>query len=150
MGIAGYICRSFQYTQLSNRSVLSMRIQSGLNFNYNQYFLNQYSVGGLTNQFPNQINFAGFKEGSLYSSGLATFQLGLRYEILNNTYLIGRSNVLFNNLVDRHKPSFSPNFLSGHSLTFAYNFALGPLELSAMYADQTKKVRTYVNIGIPF
>jgi len=138
------------YTPIDKRLVLSVHVQSGLNFNHNQYIMNQYSVGGLTAQMSNQITFAGFKEGSLYSSGLATFQLGLRYEIMNNTYLIGRSNLLFNNLVARNQYMVSPDVLSGHSLTFAYNFALGPLELSAMYADQTKKVRTYVNIGIPF
>ena len=33
---------------------------------------------------------------------------------------------------------------------FSYNFALGPLDLSMMYSDQTKKVQTYVNLGIPF
>ena len=139
-----------QYTPISKRTVLNVHIQSGMNFNYNQYILNQYSVGGLTPQFSNQVTFAGLKEGSLYSSGLATFQLGLRYELLNNTFLIGRSNVLFNNIINKKNNINSPDFLSGHSLTFAYNFALGPLELSAMYSDQTKKVRTYVNIGIPF
>jgi NTE family protein len=138
------------YSPISSRTVFSLHVQSGLNFNHNQYIMNQYSVGGLTAQFPNQVTLAGFKEGSLYSSGLATLQLGLRYEIMNNTYLTGRSNVLFNNIISKNRYMHAPDVLSGHSLTLAYNFALGPLELSAMYADQTKKVRTYVNIGIPF
>jgi NTE family protein len=112
--------------------------------------MNQFAVGGLTYQFAGQVPFAGLKEGSLYTSGFAAFQLGMRYEIMNNTYLIGRSNVLFNNVLSRNKYLPTPDFLSGYALTFAYNFALGPLELSAMYCDQTRKVKSYINIGIPF
>ena len=42
----------------------------------------------------------------------------------------------------------TPDFLSGYALTFTYNFALGPLELSAMYSDQSRQKMGYVNIGI--
>ena len=42
------------------------------------------------------------------------------------------------------------DFLSGYSLTFSYNFALGPLEISTMYCDQTNKLQWYINLGIPF
>ena len=35
-------------------------------------------------------------------------------------------------------------------LTFSYNFALGPLDISVMYCDQTRKVQAYINLGIPF
>jgi NTE family protein len=43
-----------------------------------------------------------------------------------------------------------PKLLSGHALTFAYNFALGPLEVSLMYCDQSRQVKSYFNLGIPF
>ncbi|MGZ8550110.1 MAG: hypothetical protein ACXWV2_05590, partial [Chitinophagaceae bacterium] len=39
---------------------------------------------------------------------------------------------------------------TGYALTFSYNFALGPLDLSLMYCDQTRKIQSYINLGIPF
>ena len=35
--------------------------------------MNQFSIGGLTHSFHNQITFAGLREGSYYSSSLAEF-----------------------------------------------------------------------------
>ncbi|MEO5996432.1 MAG: patatin-like phospholipase family protein [Chitinophagaceae bacterium] len=138
------------YTPLSNRSVFMIHAQTGINFNYNQHLMNEFLIGGLTPLFRNQVVFAGLKEGTFYSPSVASFQLGLRYQLFNSAYVIGRGNALINNFITKSTVQNIPDFLSGYSLTFAYNFALGPLEFSAMYCDQSKKVRTYVNIGIPF
>ena len=138
------------YTPLGNRYVFMMHAQTGINFAYNQRIMNEFAIGGLNSLFRNQVTFAGFKEGTFYTPSVASFQLGLRYQLFNNTYLIGRTNILFSNFISKSSFFSNPDFLSGHSITFAYNLALGPLELSAMYSDQSKQVRTYVNIGIPF
>jgi NTE family protein len=74
----------------------------------------------------------------------------LRYQLFNNVMLTGKANILFNNFLDKSNFFTTPDFLSGYALTFTYHFALGPLELSAMYSDQTRRVIGYVNIGIPF
>jgi NTE family protein len=139
-----------KYTSITKRSTLEIKIQSGVCFNYERNVMNEFSIGGLTHLFRNQITFAGLPEGSLYSPGLATFQLGLRYEVFPNTYIIGRSNVLFNNLISKSAFFQNQDVITGHAVTFAYNFALGPLEFSLMYSDQSKKISSYVNIGIPF
>lgn len=138
------------FTPLSNKTVFMLQLQSGINFRYKQRIMNEFSIGGLTSLFRNQINFAGLEEGTFYSPSVVALQAGLRYQLFNNTYLIGRANALCNNFISKSAFNDNPDFLSGYSLTFAYNFALGPLELSAMYLDQSKKVRTYINIGIPF
>jgi NTE family protein len=138
------------YTPLGRRSTLLLNLQSGINFRYQGNILNEYSIGGLTPLFHNQIMFSGLREGSFYSAGLAAAQLGFRYQLYSNIYLTGRANMLFNNLVSKSRFYSSPDFLSGYALTFTYNFALGPLELSTMYCDQWKRVMGYVNIGIPF
>lgn len=138
------------YTPLSNRYVLMMHAQTGINFSYNERIMNEFAIGGLNSLFRNQVTFAGLKEGTFYTPSVASFLLGLRYQLSNNTYLIGRTNILFSNFISKSSFISNPDFLSGHSITFAYNLALGPLELSAMYSDQSKQVRTYVNIGIPF
>ncbi|HEY4155967.1 MAG TPA: patatin-like phospholipase family protein [Puia sp.] len=138
------------YTPLSSRSTLLFNLQSGINFRYNNNIMNEFSIGGLTSSFHNQITFAGLREGSFYSASVAATQLGFRYQLFNNIFLTGRANMLFNNFVSKAQFYNSPDFLSGYALTFTYNFALGPLEISAMYCDQWKRVMGYLNIGIPF
>jgi NTE family protein len=81
---------------------------------------------------------------------VAAAQLGLRYQLFSNTYLTGRANVLFSNFISKSNFFTVPDFLSGYAMTMTYNFALGPLELSAMYSDQSRRVIGYINIGIPF
>ncbi len=138
------------YTPLSSKSTLLFHLQSGINFRYSSNIMNEFSVGGLTYSFHNQITFAGLREGSFYSASLAAMEVGLRYQLFGNIYLTGKTNVLFSNFISRSEFYKTPDFLSGYALTFTYNFALGPLELSAMYCDQWKRVMGYVNIGIPF
>jgi NTE family protein len=138
------------YTPLSRRTTFEFMVQSGINFNYRQNIMNEFSIGGLTSLFRNQVTFAGLQEGSLYSPAMAAFQAGLRYELFNNTFLIGKANILFNNFISKSNFFQNPNILSGYALTFGYNFALGPLEFSLMYSDQSKRLGSYVNIGIPF
>ncbi len=138
------------YTPLSGKSTLMFQLQSGINFQQGSV-MNEFSIGGLTYTFHNQITFAGLREGSFYSPSTAEIQAGFRYNFYGNLYLTGRANVMFNNFI-KNNPKFynTPDFLSGYALTFTYNFVLGPLELSAMYCDQWKRVMGYVNIGIPF
>ena len=81
---------------------------------------------------------------------MASLQGAYRFELFTNTFLIGRANVLVNNFISKNVFFQNPNVLSGYSVTFGYNFALGPLEFSLMYCDQSKKLASYVNIGIPF
>ncbi len=138
------------YAPIGRRSVFLLNLQTGIDFNYQNNIMNEFSIGGLTNQFHNQITFAGLREGTFYSPTVAEMQVGLRYQLFNSTYLTGRANVLFNNFITTSKFFDNPDFLSGYSLTLSYNFALGPIELSAMYCDQSKKVVGYLNIGIPF
>jgi len=140
------------YTPLSSKYTLLTQFQSGINFNYQQSILNDFYVGGLTNVFRNQITFAGISEGTVTTSSIAALQLGLRYQMFPNIFLIGRANALYHDfLSNTNKFRFATaSFLSGYSLTLGYNFVLGPLEVSAMYCDQTKTLLPYVNLGIPF
>jgi NTE family protein len=68
-----------------------------------------------------------------------------------NTYITGKANIALNNFITSNSSFFStPDFLSGYAATFTFNFPLGPLDLSAMYSDQSRRVIGYINIGIPF
>ncbi len=77
-------------------------------------------------------------------------QLGLRYNPANNIYITGRINGLVKNFATRNNVTSAKDGLSGYALTFAYKTPIGPVELSAMYSDQSKKLQSYVMLGIPF
>jgi len=139
-----------RYSPIGRRYTFLTNLQAGFNFNYKNNIMNEFSIGGLTNTFHNQVVFAGLREGSFYAANIAVIQLGLRYQLFSNTLITGRANTLFSNFISKSSYFSVPDFLSGYSLTFTYNFALGPLELSAMYNDQSRRVIGYVNIGIPF
>lgn len=138
------------YLPVTPKTTAFLLGQSGINFNYGSNVMNEYAIGGMVPLFRHQVIFAGLQEGSAYSSGYASMQGGLRRQLFSNAYLTGRANVLFNNLLSRSNFFAAKNLYTGYALTFSYNFALGPLEMSLMYSDQTGKVQTFINLGIPF
>jgi NTE family protein len=138
------------YISFSRRATLLLGGQGGINFNYQRNVMNEFAIGGLTKVFRNQITFAGLQEGTLYTPSVAMLQGGLRVMLFPNNYVTGKANVLFTNFISKSAFFQNPGFLSGYSLTYSYNFALGPLEISTMYCDQTNKLQWYINLGIPF
>jgi NTE family protein len=139
------------YIPLSPRVTFFTGLQTGINFNFQENILNDFIVGGMTKMFRNQVLFAGLDENTINTPSVAALQAGVRFQLFNNNlYLMARTNGLVNNFVSRNNLLQEPDFLSGHAITFAYNFALGPLEISAMYCDQTRKLKTYINLGIGF
>ncbi|HEY4108772.1 patatin-like phospholipase family protein [Puia sp.] len=139
-----------QYVPIASRYTLQVHLQGGLNLHYHNNIMNEFSIGGLTEQFHNQVTFAGLREGTFYSASIAEGMLALRYQLYSNVLITGRANILFNNFLYRSNFFTTPDFLSGYAMTFTYQFALGPLELSAMYSDQSRQLIGYINIGIPF
>ncbi|HNG62391.1 MAG TPA: hypothetical protein PLK54_01495, partial [Ferruginibacter sp.] len=87
------------------------------------------------------------QEATVNASSVGALQLGLRYNPINNVYLIGRVNGLVKDFIGN---SASLSGLSGYALTFAYRTPIGPLELSAMYSDQSRRLQSYVLFGITF
>ncbi len=138
------------YLPLSRKLTAFLNLQSGINFDYSRNVMNEFVVGGMTKLFRNQVTFAGIQEGTVYSPAMATVQGGLRTFLFSGAYLTARANVLFNNFVSKSAFFSYEDIYTGYALTFSYNFALGPLDLSLMYCDQTKKIQSYINLGIPF
>lgn len=122
-------------------------LQAGINFTGKTNELNDFYIGGINGSFRNQIKFAGLQEATVHSPSVGVLQLGLRYNPINNVYLIGRVNGLVRDFM-KNTPGISG--LSGYALTFAYRTPIGPLELSAMYSDQSKRLQSYVLFGITF
>jgi len=138
------------YIPISSRLVLSSWFNAGINFSYSTLFLNSWAVGGLTQQFRNQVTFAGLPENSVFSGSVSTAGVGMRQLLFPNGFALAKANVGYFNFYDQSNAWVKGSWLSGYSLGFGYNSILGPLELSAMYADQTKALRIYVNIGFTF
>jgi NTE family protein len=137
------------YYPLSRKYTFSTLIQAGINFNQKESILNNYFIGGLTNSFRNQITFAGLNEGSVNASSVAALQFGMRYQMYNSLFIMGKVNGAVYNFVGSNKSFSKSTLLTGYSLSLGYNFVLGPLEISAMYCDQSKKLLPYINLGIP-
>jgi NTE family protein len=138
------------YAPMGGRWTAFLGLQGGINFNYSKNVMNEFIVGGMTKLFRNQVLFAGLLEGAIYTPSMAAIHGGVRMPLFNGSYLTGRANILFNNFITGSEFFSYEDFYSGYALTFSYNFALGPLDLSVMYCDQTRKVQTYINLGIPF
>ncbi|HTE24781.1 patatin-like phospholipase family protein [Flavitalea sp.] len=138
------------YLTLSRRSTLFTNFQGGINFGYNQNILNDFIIGGMYSLFRNQITFAGLDEAAVYTPSVAALQIGYRFQLFNNLFIIARSNGLVNNFISKDNVLQRPAFLSGHALSMGYNFALGPLEVSAAYSDQSKQVQSVISLGISF
>lgn len=122
-------------------------LQAGINFTSNRNELNNFQIGGINGSFRNQVKFAGLQEATLHSSSVGVLQLGLRYNPVNNFYLIGRVNGLVKDFITG---TSGISGLTGYALTFAYRTPIGPLELSAMYSDQSRRLQSYVLFGITF
>jgi len=138
------------YFSLSHKYTLLSQLQAGINFNQQESILNDYFIGGLDHTFRNQITFAGLNEGTVLSSSAASLLFGLRYEMFNNLFLTAKANALYHNFIGSNKNAQTPGWLTGYAVTLGYNFVLGPLEISAMYCNQSKKLLPYINLGIPF
>lgn len=141
---------SEKYMPLGRRTTIYTQVQGCLNFKKGSNIINTFAVGGLTSVYHNQVTFAGLNEGSVLTNSIAALQLGVRYQLYSNTFLIGKINGAFYDFIDEKFTPKQSKFLSGYSLSFGYNFIFGPLEISAMYCDQSKNLFPYINLGIPF
>lgn len=138
------------YIPVGQRGTITALAESGINYDYNLFFQNDYYIGGLTRMFRNQVVFAGYQEGMKTSSSYASLQLGYRFQLLNNLFLLWRSNAMFYDLLDHQYLDVKTSFLSGHALSIGYLSIIGPIEFSVMYGDQSKQFQTYINIGFSF
>ena len=139
-----------QFFKVGRKGTFEALFQAGLNFNYSQFFLNDFYAGGLLRQFRNQVTFAGYPEGTVTTGSLAALQAAYRHELYSSLYLTLRANGMFYNLISNKNFNTETSFLSGYSLSIAYLTTIGPIEFSVMYGDQSKRLTTYVNIGLPF
>ena len=138
------------FIPLNSGLIFLSEFQAGINFTNKPNVFNNFNIGGINGNFRNQIRFAGLQEATMNSATVSALQVGMRYTLFNNIYVIGRINGLVKDFATERNATSGKNFLSGYAITFAYKSPIGPLELSGMYCDQSRRLQSYVMFGIPF
>ena len=139
------------YRPLGSKFSLISQLNTGMNLNDNQAYLNFFNVGGLTDFIRNQITFAGLNEYEVKTNSVAVLGVSLQYNPFKNIFATARANVAWYDFTYEVPGAFDTgNFLSGYALTLGYRSAVGPLQFSGMYNDQSGKFSGYVNIGFHF
>ena len=145
------IVLNYEYFEPINpRYTFSALVQAGVNSDADQNMYSAFSIGGLNRLYRNQIVFSGLENNTVFSHSVFSAQARIHRRLGSNLYLIPGVNVLLYDFIDSPTREFRRKFLSGYSLTLAYNSILGPIELSAMYSDQSKSLHTYVTLGLSF
>lgn len=141
-------CEYFE--PINPRNTFSALVQAGVNSDADQNLYSAFSIGGLNRLYRNQIVFSGLDNNTVFSHSVVSARAGVHRRLGSNLYLIPAANILLCDFIGSATREVRRKFLSGYSLTMAYNSILGPVELSAMYSDQSKSLYTYVTLGLSF
>lgn len=139
-----------RYSYLLPKLALITQLNSGINFNHNQSYLNFFNIGGINDFLRNQITFVGLNEYQALSNSIAAALLGVQYNPIPNVYALLRANAGVYNFTSSSESLSSENILSGYAFTLGYSSGFGLIQLSAMYNDQSRAFGGYVNIGYQF
>lgn len=140
-----------RYVPLHRRWTLITQFNNGINLNYKPAFLNFYSVGGINDFIRNQITFVGLSENQVNTGSISAVLAGIQFEPYTNFVTTFRANVGLYNYINKSPGEWDKsNFLSGYALSAGYRSAVGPLEISLIYSDQSKTFKGYVNLGFTF
>lgn len=144
--------KSSTYFPVGYRSTFFSQFNAGVNFNYKTAYLNFYAIGGITDFIRNQIPFVGLPESEVTNQSVTTFLLGYRYAVLPSVFATVRANVGLYGFVNKSLDEWTArrNLLSGYSISAGYDSAIGPIEMSFMYSDQTNNFTGYINLGFHF
>jgi len=145
--------KSYHYIPLTTKSTLITAQHFGAHLDYQQSFLNDFAIGGLTDFLRNQIPFAGLDHATLNSVEIGVFQASWQYEWIHNFFstVVANAGIYdFAEVGSVYEITAANNFISGYAVTAGYRTGAGPLELSIMYSDQSKKFLGYLNIGFHF
>jgi NTE family protein len=138
------------FLPLGRKVSLLSQINTGMNFKSGQSYLNFFNVGGLTDFLRNQVTFAGLGEFQVKTNSIGVVALGVQVNPFKSLYTSLRANVALHDFAFVDGDFDRGEFLSGYALTIGYHSAIGPLQFSTMYCDQSGKFLGYVNVGFHF
>ena len=76
--------------------------------------------------------------------------MGYQYAVGPKLFVIAKANVLYHDFLANDARPQPARMVYGGSLTLGLNSLLGPIDVSLMYSDASKKLLPYFNIGFPF
>jgi NTE family protein len=138
-----------RYSPLRPKLVFVQNLTVGYSTSDSPFLTNGFQLGGVGENLINQVPFYGLNDAEVKTGSVASLLLGLQYKLAKSVYLTGRVNLALYNF---HNQSLSAddNFLSGYGLTFGFDSAIGPIEITSMYCDQDGRLRTNLNLGFRF
>jgi NTE family protein len=138
------------FSPINSKLVFSQNTTLAYIIDDNPFITNQFLTGGISEIISNQVPFAGLEESEIKTGSLAAVRLSMQYSLSKNNYLTGRFNAAIYDFQGAENITASGNLLTGYGLTFGYDSAIGPIEITAMYCDQDGKVRYSMNLGFSF
>jgi NTE family protein len=140
------------YNALGSRFVTFQNLTVGYLTSGKPFLTNGFQLGGVGENFINQVSFYGLNDTELKTGSVASALLGLQYRLGKSIYLTGRVNIAVYDFQNHSNETFSAtnNFLSGYGVTFGFDSIIGPIEITSMYCDQDGRIRTNINLGFRF
>ncbi|PHR68965.1 MAG: patatin [Lutibacter sp.] len=132
---------------------LTMHIisEGGITIGVNDNFVLDYHLGGYGENYINTFTpFQGYEFASLSKSAFLKSALTLRYEFVENHYLMSTINLaradddLFN------QGRIFEDTKTGYGIGYGFDSFLGPIELNYTHSPDTKESYWYFNLGYWF
>lgn len=107
-------------------------------------------IGGpsASRYYEQQLPFMGVSYVEMLPSKVVAASLKLRQRMGKNQYLTFVGNVALTS--DSFKHLFADEFIYGGGVTYGYDTAVGPMEISLYWSDLTEKPDFLINLGFNF
>lgn len=149
-----YFCIN-SYKSVGRKTTILTNIQGGalsVLSNYENYYLDNFLIGGSQKLYKNQFIFAGYQDVQLAATSFASGLIGIQYNVWGELYLLGKANIGVYNFISNSgfTNDIDKKIISGFSGTLAYNLSALPFEFSWGYSPEVNKVFSSIRIGFIF
>jgi len=143
------------FQKTTAKSTILSNIQGGFLLDPSYFYLENIFIGGSQKVYSNQFIFSGYYDGQIPATSFASCMLGYQYNIWHQLYLIGKANIgVYNFILTNGKllgiDDIKEKFISGVSLTIAYDISLLPIEITLNYSPEVNDFFTSIRIGYNF
>lgn len=140
------------YYDVNTKLTLLNQLQGGMLFDDNNFYLDNFLIGGNQKLYLRQQPFVGYMDGQVTATSFISFLGGLQYQVYGDLYLQGKANVGVYNFVSSQtwNVNVKNKFISGFSAVIAYNLSMLPFEFSINYSPEIKTMYSHIRIGFIF
>ena len=118
----------------------------------NNYYLQNYFLGGIQPVISNQMAFVGYQETQINSSSFISSMLGFQIQTFGELYTLLRVNIGLTDIYYNQKlfSNYYQQFRSGASLGVGYNISFFPCEFNIAYSPDFNGFSGNVSLGFMF